>query len=258
MRGIQRGQAIVIQKRVFDVIVCAFSLVLLSPLLLLIALAVRLSSSGPILYVSERVGLDGRPFRFYKFRSMYVGADRDSSRTAMLAEGYANPDKPMPTKVVNASMVTPVGRFLRKWALDELPQLFNVLKGDMSLVGPRPLPPTEFNLQTEWQKTRFLVKPGCTGLWKVHAAYDPTMPYSTSILYDIYYARNANLLLDIAILWKTAWVILSGRADGPSVTASPSLPPADLPTSSISAGGASNSCTATPMAQTHTAQQSGA
>ncbi len=217
MRGIQAGPAVMLQKRIFDVAVSALAIVLLSPVLLLIALAVRLSSPGPILYVSERIGLNGRPFRFYKFRSMYVGADRDASRTATIAEGYANPDKPMPTKVVNASMVTPVGRFLRKWALDEIPQLFNVLRGDMSLVGPRPLPPSEYYLQTEWQKSRFQVKPGCTGLWKVHAAHDPEMPYSTSILYDIYYARNANLLLDIAILWKTAWVILSGRADGLSV-----------------------------------------
>ncbi|MCX7819358.1 MAG: sugar transferase [Kiritimatiellae bacterium] len=228
MRSIQSGPVVLLQKRLFDVVASALAIVVLSPLLLAIALAVRLSSPGPILYVSERVGMNGRPFRFYKFRSMYVGADRDMTRTAKLAEGYANPDKPMPTKLVNASMVTPVGRFLRKWALDELPQLFNVLRGDMSLVGPRPLPPSEYNLQNEWQKTRFRVKPGCTGLWKVHAAHDPTMPYSTSILYDIYYARNANLLLDLAILWKTAWVILSGRADGP-VPSSDSSPPTVTP-----------------------------
>lgn len=227
MRGVQAGPVVMLQKRVLDVVVSAFAIALLSPVILLIALAVRLSSPGPILYVSERIGLNGRPFRFYKFRSMYVGADRDPNRTAVIAEGYANPDKPMPTKVVNDSMVTPVGRFLRKWALDEIPQLFNVLRGDMSLVGPRPLPPSEYNLQTDWQKTRFQVKPGCTGLWKVHAAHDPEMSYSTSILYDIYYARNANLLLDIAILWKTAWVILSGRADGLSVSSRRAAPVAE-------------------------------
>lgn len=214
MRGFQTSAVVMAQKRVFDIVVSSVALLLLSPLLVLIALVVRLSSRGAIFYVSERIGMNGRPFRFYKFRSMYVGADRDPRRAEILAAGYANPDQPMPTKVVNTTMITPVGRFLRKWALDELPQLFNVLKGDMSLVGPRPLPPSEYNLQAEWQKTRFQVKPGCTGLWKVHAAHDPTMSYSTSILYDIYYARNANLLLDIAILWKTAWVILSGRADG--------------------------------------------
>ena len=228
MRGIQTGPAVMLQKRIFDVVVSSLAILGLSPVFLLIALAVRLSSPGPILYVSERIGRNGRPFRFYKFRSMYVGADRDASRTAALAEGYANPDKPMPTKVVNLAMVTPVGRFLRQWALDELPQLFNVLRGDMSLVGPRPLPPSEYNLQTDWQKSRFQVKPGCTGLWKIHAAHDQEMSYSTSILYDIYYARNANRLLDIAILWKTAWVILSGRADGLSVAARRAVPAASV------------------------------
>lgn len=201
-------------KRLFDVALAALGMVALSPVFLVVALLVRLTSPGPVLYVTERLGRGGRPFRFYKFRTMVVGADRDASRLAEIARGYQDIDAPMPTKCVDRSKLTPIGGWLRKWALDEMPQLFNVLKGDMSLVGPRPLPRAEYDLQAEWQKRRFDIKPGCTGLWKVYAGSNPYLPYSHSVLYDIYYAKNANVLLDIAILVKTAWVILLGRADG--------------------------------------------
>jgi lipopolysaccharide/colanic/teichoic acid biosynthesis glycosyltransferase len=186
----------------------------LSPVFLLAALLVRLTSRGPILYTTDRIGMGGRPFRFYKFRTMIVGADKDFVTAREVETIYRNADLPIGRKIVNRSLLTPVGGFLRKWAIDELPQLFNVLRGDMSLVGPRPLPKGEYDLQDEWQKKRFEVKPGCTGLWKIYVSRHKNMPFSQSVLYDIYYARNANPLLDIAIILKTILVILAGKADG--------------------------------------------
>jgi exopolysaccharide biosynthesis polyprenyl glycosylphosphotransferase len=214
MRSMQKSPALQFQKRAMDLVGAGLGLLVLSPVFLLAALLVRLTSRGPILYTTDRIGMGGRPFRFYKFRTMVVGADRDAARASEVAETYREADKPRPSKLVNRALLTPVGGLLRKWAIDELPQLFNVLRGDMSLVGPRPLPKGEYDLQDEWQKKRFDVKPGCTGLWKIYASWHKNMPYSQSVLYDIYYARNANPLLDIAIILKTTLVILAGKADG--------------------------------------------
>ncbi len=212
-------------KRMFDLVVSASGIVVLSPLFLLIALLVKLTSPGPVLYVSERIGRGGKPFKFYKFRSMVVGADKDHRRLEDIKKIYANAEAPAPTKIVNRALLTPIGGFLRKWALDELPQLFNVLKGEMSLVGPRPLPKEEYDAQDPWQRLRYEALPGCTGLWKVYASRQTAMTCGHSVLYDIYYARNANLLLDIVILARTAWIILAGLADGvpaPPEVATPS------------------------------------
>ena len=214
MRSMHKSPALLFQKRIMDLAGAGLGVLLLAPVFLLAALLVRLTSKGPVLYTTERMGMGGRPFRFYKFRTMIVGADRDAARTAQVAEAYRASDAPSPSKLVNRALLTPVGGLLRKWAIDELPQLFNVLKGEMSLVGPRPLPKGEFDLQDEWQKKRFEVKPGCTGLWKIYASWNKNMPFSQSVLYDIYYARNANPLLDIAIILKTILVILAGKADG--------------------------------------------
>jgi exopolysaccharide biosynthesis polyprenyl glycosylphosphotransferase len=214
LRSMQKNAAILFQKRLMDVVGAGLGILILSPVFLLTALLVRLTSRGPILYTTERIGLGGRGFRFFKFRTMVVGADRDATRAARVAVAYREADAPGPSKLVNRALLTPIGGFLRKWAIDELPQLFNVLKGDMSLVGPRPLPRSEYDLQDEWQKKRFEVSPGCTGLWKIYASWHKNMPFSQSVLYDIYYARNANPLLDIAIILKTVIVILAGKADG--------------------------------------------
>lgn len=214
MRSMHKSPALLFQKRLMDLVGAGLGVLLLSPVFLLAALLVRLTSKGPILYTTERMGMGGRPFHFYKFRTMIVGADRDAVTAKEVETIYRNADLPIGRKIVNRSLLTPVGGFLRKWAIDELPQLFNVLKGQMSLVGPRPLPKGEFDLQDEWQKKRFDVKPGCTGLWKIYASWHKNMPFSQSVLYDIYYARNANPLLDIAIIAKTIVVILAGKADG--------------------------------------------
>ncbi len=197
-------------KRVFDVTASGLALLLLSPLLAVLAVLVKLSSPGPVFYVHHRIGRGGRPFAFYKFRSMRVGADADPERKAAILahmkEGRAS------GKVVNEAMITPLGRFIRKWGLDEIPQLWNVIRGDMALVGPRPLPPDEYEAQDPWQKRRFDITPGCTGLWKVMVAKGGGT-FDNTVLYDLYYARNMNPLLDLFILFQTAWLVLRGRAD---------------------------------------------
>lgn len=198
-------------KRLFDVLASALAILVLSPLLAIIALLVKLSSPGPVFYVQQRIGRGGRPFKFYKFRSMRVGADADPQRKAAIL-AHMKGDKPG-GKVVNEAMITSVGRFIRKWGLDEIPQLWNVIKGDMTLVGPRPLPPDEYEAQDPWQKKRFDITPGCTGLWKIMVAREGGGTFTNTVLYDLYYARNMNPLLDLFILAQTGLLILRGRAD---------------------------------------------
>ena len=214
MRGVPDSLVMGIYKRAFDCSAAAFGLVLAAPLLLATALVIKLTSPGPVFYVSERIGYRGTPFRFYKFRSMRLEADRDESRRQTVQQYIRDENAGLPSKIVNTSYVTPVGRFIRKWAIDEVPQLFNVLKGDMSIVGPRPSPTEEYAFNDEWQKRRFDIKPGCTGLWKLHTSTEKGLPFSQSVLYDIYYARNVNPLLDLYIILGTIRIILAGKADG--------------------------------------------
>jgi lipopolysaccharide/colanic/teichoic acid biosynthesis glycosyltransferase len=141
---------------------------------------------------------------------MRVGSDRDGTRSAAILR-HIKDDEPI-QKAVNRANVTRVGAFIRKWAIDEIPQLFNVLKGDMSLVGPRPVPRADYEAEDPWQKKRFDIKPGCTGLWKLFASRDH-IPFSHTALYDIYYARNMSLAMDVYILLGTVRVVLTGRAD---------------------------------------------
>ncbi len=212
MREIPNGPITRAYKKFSDIAGAAVGILLFSPVLIATAAAVKLSSPGPVFYIRERVGKNGKPFPFYKFRSMAVGADRDPDRAARIAE-HITCGEQKSSKIVNEAYVTPVGYFIRKWAIDELPQLFNVLKGDMSLVGPRPVPPDEYAINDEWHKRRFDIKPGCTGLWKVYTSKDGTS-FNETVLYDLYYARNMSLFLDIYILMATVFIILRGRADG--------------------------------------------
>ncbi len=213
MREISKGPLIRAYKEATDFIGAAIGILLLSPVLIATALAIKLTSPGPVFYTRERVGKNGKLFPFYKFRSMTVGADRDQSRAEDIKKHIQGAADGPQSKVVNTAYITPVGKFIRKWALDELPQLFNVLKGDMSLIGPRPVPPGEHEMADEWHKKRFEIKPGCTGLWKVYAARTG-VSFNETVLYDLYYARNMNPLLDLYIVFMTVWVILAGRADG--------------------------------------------
>ena len=177
-------------KRTLDIAISGAALALLSPLLATIALAIRLSEGGPVLYRQRRMGLDGRPFDILKFRSMVVGAEEESGPT------WASPDDARRTRV---------GGFLRRWSLDELPQLVNVLRGEMSLVGPRPERPEfvrEFKEKFPQYMLRHRVRAGITGWAQVHGWRGNTS-LSKRIEYDLYYIENWSLALDIKILWMT-------------------------------------------------------
>jgi exopolysaccharide biosynthesis polyprenyl glycosylphosphotransferase len=185
-----------------DRIVAALALLVLSPVLLGIALAVRLSSPGPVLYRQERVGLNGSSFTMLKFRSMVVDADRqvDLLRDSNISDGLL-------FKMRDDPRVTPVGRWLRRLSLDELPQLFNVLGGSMSLVGPRPPLTVEVARYDSSVSRRLLVKPGLTGLWQVSGRSD--LPWEEAVRLDLRYVENWSLAVDLLILWKTGRAVLS-------------------------------------------------
>jgi len=212
MREIPRGPMTRAYKKVFDIAGSLIGMLLLSPVLIATVIAVKTTSPGPIFYTRDRVGKNGKLFPFYKFRSMTIGADKDPERATKISEHISSGDQKS-EKIVNDTYVTPVGRFIRKWAIDELPQLFNVLKGDMSLVGPRPVPPEEYEINDEWHKRRFDIKPGCTGLWKVYTVKTGTS-FNETVLYDLYYARNMGPLLDVYVILATVFIIFRGKADG--------------------------------------------
>ncbi|HKI79117.1 MAG TPA: sugar transferase [Ignavibacteriaceae bacterium] len=198
-------------KYIFDRVVSFIGLIIISPGLILIAILVKLSSRGPVLYKQVRIGKDGKPFMFFKFRTMKsIENDNDAERKEMMINFMkgieSNGDN---NKVINSDRVTGIGKILRKSSLDELPQLFNVLKGDMSLVGPRPCLPYEYEYLDCWQKRRFRVLPGCTGMWQVAGRSKVT--FNDSIVMDLYYINNLSPWLDLQLLIKTIPVMLFGR-----------------------------------------------
>lgn len=190
-------------KDLFDRSVAALVLLMLSPLMLAIALAIRLTDKGPALFRQIRVGKDGHQFRIYKFRTMVVDAE---ARLAELRE--KNEFDGVLFKIRRDPRVTRVGAHLRKWSLDELPQLFNVLLGEMSLVGPRPALPDEAARYADHVRRRLVVKPGLTGLWQVSGRSD--LSWDESVRLDLRYVENWSLALDLQILWKTVAVLLRG------------------------------------------------
>lgn len=191
-------------KTAFDLVVAGTALVLLSPVLLVLGLLTRLTSPGPALFSQERVGRHGRTFRVYKFRSMYADAEQ---RLAEIA--HLNEHEGVLFKVRNDPRITPVGRFLRKYSLDELPQLINVMRGDMSLVGPRPPLASEVARYEGHAHRRLLVRPGITGLWQVSGRSD--LSWDDTVRLDLQYVENWSLALDISILLRTASAVLAGR-----------------------------------------------
>ena len=195
-----------IVKRAVDVAGAATLIILGLPFLLLIALAVRVTSRGPALYKSVRSGQDGRAFKVYKFRSMYADADQRRAALLQLNESEGG----VLFKLRSDPRVTPVGRLLRKFSIDELPQLINVLGGSMSLVGPRPPLPDEVERYNPHVHRRLLVKPGMTGLWQVSGRSD--LSWDESVRLDLYYVENWSLTLDLAIIARTIWAVV--RASG--------------------------------------------
>ncbi|HEX5740567.1 MAG TPA: sugar transferase [Pilimelia sp.] len=188
-------------KEVFDRVAAALLLAVGAPVLVGIAVAIRLTSRGPVLFRQVRVGRTGRPFRIYKFRSMYLDAE------ARLAEmRHLNEYDGVLFKMRDDPRVTPVGRWLRRLSLDELPQLLNVLRGDMSLVGPRPPLPEEVAVYPDDMRRRLAVKPGMTGLWQVSGRSD--LPWEEAVRLDLRYVENWSLTLDLVILLRTVTAVL--------------------------------------------------
>jgi exopolysaccharide biosynthesis polyprenyl glycosylphosphotransferase len=191
-------------KRLVDVLLACIGLLASVPIWLAVVIAIKLDSPGPALFVQDRVGFHGRVFRFYKFRSMHVNAER------RLAEIQAQNEVDGPVfKMRRDPRVSRVGAFLRRTSLDELPQLLNVLKGDMSMVGPRPPLPREVEKYRPGDVIRLSVKPGLTCLWQVRGR--STLSFDTWMEYDREYVRDLSLWLDVRILVRTVWAVLSCR-----------------------------------------------
>lgn len=209
-------------KRTLDIVVSFVGLVVFFPLWLLIAIAIKVTSRGPIVYVADTVGKDGKLFHLYKFRTMVPDNDEAPHRDYLAR--FVEENQPYTVikeedgterkiyKILNDSRVTPVGRILRATGLDEAPQLFNVLKGDMSMVGPRPPRPAEFERYEEWHKQRLSVPPGITGLYQVTAR--SVVPFDEMVRIDLEYIRKRSLRLDLKIMLLTPINVIILRKGG--------------------------------------------
>jgi exopolysaccharide biosynthesis polyprenyl glycosylphosphotransferase len=193
-------------KRIADVLLSLIGFILLTPVFLIIMVSIKVTSRGPIFYKQKRVGLNGKLFDFYKFRSMYIENGEDKKRENMMLDFMKNNQT---HKIIDATRVTRVGKFIRKTSLDELPQLFNVIKGNMSIVGPRPCLPYEFANYADWQKRRVKVLPGCTGVWQVSGR--SSVSFIDSIILDLFYIKNMSPLYDIILILKTIPVIFFAK-----------------------------------------------
>lgn len=192
-----------IGRRALDLVVSAVALLLLLPLLALIALLIRLDSPGSVLFIQRRVGRDGREFPFFKFRSMYTDAEQ---RLETLLE--ANERTGPVFKMRHDPRITRVGRVLRKYSLDEVPQLLNILRGEMSLVGPRPALPREVALYSPEQHLRLTVTPGLTGLWQVSGRAN--LSFEQSMALDLEYIHRQSLFLNLVLIVRTVPAVLTG------------------------------------------------
>jgi exopolysaccharide biosynthesis polyprenyl glycosylphosphotransferase len=198
----QAGEAGGLSKRLFDLVGAAATLLLLSPLMLMIALAIYLEDRGPILFSQPRIGRDGRTFRCFKFRSMFIDAESQERdlREAMGQESAL-------WKMERDPRVTRIGGFIRRYSLDELPQMLNVLRGEMSLVGPRPQQRWEVDTYTDWEHRRLRVRPGMTGLWQVSGRSQ--LSFDEAIRLDLYYVDNWSMTADLVIMAKTVGAVVN-------------------------------------------------
>jgi exopolysaccharide biosynthesis polyprenyl glycosylphosphotransferase len=191
-------------KRFLDIVISLGALILLAPLLLIAAALIRLTSRGPALFVQKRLGLNKRIIGVYKFRTMVRDAEKKQAELEHLNE-VSGPV----FKIKNDPRITPIGRFLRKTSIDELPQLFNVLKGDMSLVGPRPLPVRDYQgFNKDWQRRRFSIRPGITCLWQINGR--STVQFDRWMELDMEYIDRWSVWLDMQILIRTIPAVLKG------------------------------------------------
>jgi len=205
-------------KRIIDVLSSIAGIILFSPFFVLIPICIKLTSKGPVLFQQKRVGQYEKTFMFLKFRSMYAGNNEDvhkefvhkliSNKTKGKTGENASGEKVY--KITNDKRVTPIGKILRKTSMDELPQFFNVLRGEMSLVGPRPPIPYELEKYDSWHRRRVLeIKPGITGLWQVMGRSSTT--FDEMVRLDLQYATNWSLWMDVKIVLKTPWVLVAGK-----------------------------------------------
>jgi len=204
VREARIGRGALMIKRGMDIVVAAIGLIAGAPLTALLAMAIRLDSPGPSIFRQVRVGKGGKLFNMYKFRSMYQGAEEERENLLELNESNG-----ITFKIRQDPRMTRVGRFLRRTSLDELPQLWNVLRGDMSIVGPRPNLPSEVAQYKEWHKQRLEVRPGLTGLWQVSGR--SLLSFDETALLDIYYIENWSLWLDCKILLRTVPTVVTGE-----------------------------------------------
>lgn len=204
-------------KRIIDIVGSVFLLVLFSPIMILSSIAIKLTSAGPVLAdTPERVGEDGKLFYPYKFRSMIVNAYHLLRTDPKFKKEYEEQQKGGYYKIKNDPRVTAIGKFIRKYSIDEMPQLMNVLKGEMSIVGPRPYYPEELRIQQKrYPTTKLLVrevlkvKPGITGYWQVSGRSE--VNFDKRIEMDAYYARKKSIIFDLLIILKTPWAVISGK-----------------------------------------------
>jgi undecaprenyl-phosphate galactose phosphotransferase len=200
-------------KHAMDALMALPIFIIQLPLFLLIAVAIKLNSKGPVFYLASSIGKNGREFKMYKFRSMRVDSDNNIHKNyvSKLIKGEIGKrsDQGETLKITNDDRITSVGRILRKYSLDELPQLINVLKGEMSLIGPRPCLPYEYEIYEDWHKKRVFVRPGITGLWQVTGRSE--VSFEDMILLDLYYIYNKNLIMDFNILYETLFAVLQKR-----------------------------------------------
>lgn len=194
-------------RRIIDIAGSLFSLVFLLPVFIIIAIAIKLDSPGPVIYKQKRCGKNGKIFTFYKFRSMYEHERKDEIREYEF-KGYIE-QKTTKGKVINHKDITNIGRVIRKTSIDELPQFLNVLKGEMSLIGPRPPIPYEVKYYKDWHKDRLSIKPGLSGLWQIFGRGN--MPCDSSIFLDLMYVINRSISLDIKLAFQTLPAVVFGR-----------------------------------------------
>ena len=196
-------------KRLMDILLSVIALLLVSPIVIFIATIIKLTSPGPIFFKQKRIGYHGKEFDFYKFRSMKVQEGEDEARKSQMLNFMKDQSGKIKTKIINNSRVTWIGNILRKTSLDELPQLFNVIKGEMSLVGPRPCLPYEYDNYDEWQKRRVNVIPGCTGVWQVWGR--SAVSFKDSVVLDLYYINKMSPWFDLQLLFQTIPVMITAR-----------------------------------------------
>ena len=197
-----------VYKRVFDLVLTVVGLILFFIPVVVIALLIKLTSKGPVFFSHTRIGKDCNPFEFYKFRTMLVNND-DTAHREFIDEFIKSEVGGNIKKITNDPRITMVGRFLRKTSLDELPQLFNVLKGEMSLVGPRPCMPYELEKYQDWHRRRLSITPGCTGLWQV--AGRSAVDFNDMVILDLFYIDNMSPLFDLRIIFRTLPVMLLAK-----------------------------------------------